>query len=73
MSKMTAIQCEKGNTFAGSVTEYIDAEWKLQEAYYKAQGCKVVEVESISFDGCGCEHCKTLEHKFEELIEEVRK
>lgn len=69
---MTAIQCKSGKTFAGSVTSFIDAEWKLQEAYYKAQGCNVVQVDSVKFESCKCEHCKNLEHKFEELIEEIR-
>ena len=72
MKGMTAIQCKSGKTFAGSVTKYRDAEWKLQEAYYKAQGCKVVEVDSVTWEGCECEHCEGLEHKFEELIEEIK-
>lgn len=69
---MTAIQCKSGLNFSACVTEYIDAEWKLQEAYYKAQGCKVVQVESVNWGGCKCEHCKNLEHNFEDLIEEIR-
>lgn len=69
---MTAIQCKSGKTFAFAITKYIDAEWKLQEAYYEAQGCRVFQVSSVDFESCECEHCKRLEHKFEELIEEIR-
>ena len=69
---MTAITCENGGIFSACITSYIDAEWKLQESYYKAQGCKVIQVDKVTFDNCNCEHHKQLEHNFESLIEEIR-
>jgi hypothetical protein len=70
---MITISCKSGNIFCGMNEEYMDAETKLQIAYYKAQGCIVENVESFSFgSGCDCEHCNQLEHEFEELIEEIK-
>jgi len=69
---MKAIKCKSGHIFSACVAKYIDAEWKLQECYYKAQGCTTELVESVVFSKCECDHCKSLEHKFEDLIEEVK-
>ena len=69
---MLVIKCKNNGMFAACVEQYADAEWKLQEAYYVAQGCKLDKQETAGWDGCECEHCESLEHKFEELIEEVR-
>ena len=69
---MLAIKCKSGKTFAACVAKYADAEWKLQEAYYKAQGCTVEKVDIVSAGNCNCEHCKSLEHDFDDLIEEVK-
>lgn len=67
---MIGIKCKSGHVF--SACNFIDAEWKLQEAYYKAQGCEVEESESVRFSSCNCEHCQSLEHEFENLIEEIK-
>ena len=69
---MIGILCKNGNMFSAIVDQYVNAEWKLQEKYYEAQGCTVVKSDSMSFEKCDCDHCKTLEHEFEVLIEEVR-
>ena len=69
---MIAIKCKSGKVFAATVAKYADAEWKLQEAYYKAQGCTVEPQESVQFRNCKCDHCKSLEHEFENLIEEIQ-
>jgi hypothetical protein len=69
---MVGIKCKSGNVFSACNSNYVDAEWKLQEAYYKAQGCEVEESESVKFSNCDCEHCKTLEHEFEKLIDEIK-
>lgn len=66
------IKCLCGTSFSAVVADYVDAEWKLQEAYYKAQGCLVEEQEQVNFGKCDCDHSKSLEHEFESLIEEVR-
>lgn len=70
---MKAISCKCGSIFSACNSNYQDAEWKLQEAYYKAQGCSVDEKEEVRFYSCECEHRKSLEHNFEELIEEIIK
>ena len=52
-----------------------DAEWKLQEAYYKAQGCEVVKDDNLRFSNPNdyfCSHCNSLEHEFENLIDEIK-
>jgi hypothetical protein len=69
---MKAIKCKAGNVFAACSGDFIDALWKLEEAYYKAQGCIVEDIEEVRFSGCTCEHCKTLEHEFENLIEDIK-
>lgn len=69
---MTGIACKNGKIFSACVDKYIDAEWKLQEAYYKAQGCVIIKREPMMLESCECEHCKTLEHNFEDLIEEIK-
>jgi len=70
---MKGIQCRKGHVFSMIIdSESNSAEWKLQEFYYKAQGCKVVKEENLKFsDHTYCSHCNSLEHEFENLIEEV--
>lgn len=69
---MIGIKCKSGHVFSACNENYIDAEWKLQEAYYKAQGCEVELSDEIRFSECNCNHCKSLEHEFEKLIEEVK-
>jgi hypothetical protein len=71
---MTGIQCRSGHVFSMINDNYKDAEWKLQEYYYIAQGCEVVTEEFLSFSDPNklCSHCDSLEHKFEELIEEIK-
>lgn len=68
---MIGIKCKSGVFFSACNENFIDVEWKLQEAYYKAQGCLVEEVKEVSFSNCECEHCKLLEHEFDSLIEIV--
>ena len=71
---MTGIQCRKGHIFAMIVDNQVNsAEWKLEEAYYKAQGCEVVRDEHLRFAKPEmCSHCDSLEHEFKELIEEIK-
>lgn len=71
---MTGIQCRKGHIFAMIVDNQVNsAEWKLEEAYYKAQGCEVVKDEQLRFTQPEmCSHCDSLEHEFESLIEEIK-
>lgn len=69
---MIGIKCKSGKVFSACNSHFVDAEWKLQEAYYKAQGCTVEESESVQFSECDCDHCKSLEHEFENLIEEIK-
>ncbi|MFA9202182.1 MAG: hypothetical protein ACEQSC_01360 [Candidatus Nanopelagicaceae bacterium] len=69
---MIGIKCKSGHVFAACNSDYIDAEWKLQEAYYKAQGCEVIKSESVRFSSCNCKHCQSLEHEFENLIDEIQ-
>jgi hypothetical protein len=38
---MIGIKCKSGTRFQLVTKITFDAEWKLQEAYYKAQGCEV--------------------------------
>ena len=68
-----SIQCKNGVTFSACVADYVDAEWKLQEAYYIAQGCEVKVTEKSEFGVCICDHCDTLEHEFENMIDEIKK
>lgn len=70
---MTGIQCRSGHVFSMINDDYKDAEWKLQEYYYKAQGCEVVTEENLRFSSSEtlCSHCESLEHEFENLIEQV--
>ena len=73
--EMTGIQCRKGHVFSMIVDHAKDAEWKLQEAYYKAQGCEVVMDDNLRFSNPNeyiCSHCNSLEHEFENLIEEIK-
>ena len=69
---MIGIKCKSGHVFSACNENYIDAEWKLQEAYYKAQGCEVELSNEVRFSECNCEHCQSLEHEFENLIEEIK-
>lgn len=69
---MIVIKCKSGVGFAAVNENYIDAEWKLQEAYYKAQGCIIEQQEQSKLDLCECEHCQSIEHNFEDLIEEIK-
>ena len=71
---MTGIQCRKGHIFSMIVDHAKDAEWKLQESYYKAQGCEVVMDDDLRFSKLDeyCSHCESLEHEFENLIEEIK-
>lgn len=72
---MIGIQCRKGHIFSMIVDHKKDAEWKLQEYYYKAQGCEVVKDDNLRFSNPNdyfCSHCNSLEHEFENLIEEVK-
>ncbi len=70
---MTGIKCKEGHIFSMCVDYAKDAEWKLQEAYYKAQGCEVVMNENLRFSNPDnhCTHCNSLEHEFENLIEQI--
>jgi hypothetical protein len=54
---MIGIKCKSGHVFSACNENYIDAEWKLQEAYYKAQGCEVELSDEVRFSECNCEHC----------------
>lgn len=67
------IKCKSGHIFSIIQSEHADAEWTLQEAYYKAQGCTVEESKDVNFSSCNCDHCESLEHEFENLIEEIIK
>ncbi len=71
---MTGIQCRSGHVFSMIIdSESNSAEWKLEEFYYKAQGCEVVVEESLRFSNSDnlCSHCESLEHEFENLIEQI--
>jgi len=69
---MITISCKNGRIFSGINENYMGAEEELQIAYYKAQGCVVETVESFVFSPeHDCEHCKSLEHRFEILIETI--
>lgn len=69
---MIVIKCKSGIAFAAVNENFIDAEWKLQEAYYKAQGCTTEKQEQLKFQICECTHCQSLEHNFEDLIDEIK-
>ena len=72
---MVGIQCYKGHVFAMIInSEAKSAEWKLEECYYMSQGCEIVKEDYLQFSKPdeNCYHCSILEHKFEELIEEIR-
>jgi hypothetical protein len=69
---MITISCKNGRIFSAINEDYMDAECKLQIAYYKAQGCIIEVVESFVFSPPHkCEHCDELEHNFENLIDEI--
>jgi hypothetical protein len=69
---MITISCKNGSIFCGMDEDFNGAEEKLQIAYYKAQGCIVETVETFKFGPeCKCDHCTSLEHEFETLIEEI--
>ena len=69
---MITISCKNGRIFSGMNPDFLDAEGKLQIAYYKAQGCIVEVVDSFEFgEPHDCEHCDNLEHEFENLIEQI--
>jgi hypothetical protein len=71
---MTGIQCRSGHVFIMINDNYKDAEWRLQEYYYKAQGCEVITDKNLRFSNSEilCHHCNSLEHEFEILIEEIK-
>lgn len=69
---MIVIKCKNGGVVSATNPNFIDAEWKLEEAYYKAQGCTVETQKSVIYDECGCDHCKSLENNFDKLIEEIK-
>jgi len=70
---MIGIKCKSGHVFCACNSDYTDAEWRLQEAYYKAQGCTVEEHDEIRFsENEGCVDCGSLEHEFEKLIEQIK-
>lgn len=72
---MTAIQCRRGHVFLMvNDSEIHTAEWKLEQAYYKAQGCEVLKNNKLSFTKPDhtCDHCSKLEHEFHILIEEIK-
>lgn len=70
---MIIIKSKCGSIFQGMNEDFMDAEMKLNIAYYKAQGCTVENVESFKFsENCNCEDCNKLEHDFENLIEEIK-
>lgn len=71
---MKGIQCRKGHIFSMIIdSESNSAEWKLKEFYYKAQGCEIVAEECLKFSHhfSLCSHCESLEHEFENLIQEI--
>lgn len=68
---MIGIACKNGSVFAACVENHVDAEWELEQFYYKAQGCEIVQIENVTLKSCTCEHCVTLKHDFEALIEKV--
>ena len=70
---MRAIMCKSRSIFSACNSNFIDAEWKLQEAFFFFLWCLVEEIEEVRFSKCECDHCKSLEHDFEELIEEIVK
>lgn len=69
---MKGIQCKNGHVFSMIIdSESSSPLWKLEEHYYKSQGCELVKEDYLKFsqpDGL-CSHCKSLEHDFENLIE----
>ena len=72
---MKGIQCKNGHVFAMIIdSESNTAEWKLEEHYYKSQGCEIVKEEYLSFSkhDAICGFCNSLEHEFENLIEEIK-
>lgn len=72
---MKGIQCTHGHVFSMIIdSESNSAEWKLEEFYYKAQGCEIVKEDSLKFSQSEnlCSHCESLEHEFEKLIEEIK-
>lgn len=72
ITTMTGIACKNRHIFSMIVDEYIDAEWKLQEAYYKAQGCQIIKGDNLNLTQANkCESCQKLEHQFDNLIKEV--
>lgn len=69
---MRVIKCKSGNAFSANTDTNIDAEWKLEEAYYVAQGCVAITAKRVNLVECDCEHCQSLDHEFENLIESIR-
>ena len=70
---MIGISCKNGHVFSMIINEYVDAEWKLQEMYYKAQCCSIIHEEVLRFTTpSSCEHCDSLVHEFDNLIEEIK-
>lgn len=69
---LVGIKCKSGSFFAACNSDFLDAEWKLQECYYIAQGCLVEESEEVRFSKCDCDHCESLNHEFDEMIEEIK-
>lgn len=72
---MVGIQCRSGHIFSMIIDSGSkSAIWKLEEAYYKAQDCEVVSADNLRFfkHEILCPHCNSLEHEFENLIEEIK-
>ena len=67
------IKCKSGKVFSITLAAYADEETEAEGLYYEAQGCTVEHVESAAFVECDCNHCKTLEHNFEEDIDYINK
>lgn len=70
---MTGIQCKDGHIFSMIIdSENKSPEWVLESSYYVAQGCNIVIEDDLRFSNSKeCSHCLNLEHKFEELIDQI--
>lgn len=65
---MIVIKCKSEIAFAAVSENFIYAEWRPQEAYYKAQGCTTENQDQSKLQICECEPCQSLAHNFEDLI-----
>lgn len=73
---IVTISCKNGRVFSAMREDAMDAEMKLRIAYYKAQGCNIDNLKDDNFEfnkkhEHECEHCSSLEHEFENLIDEI--